>query len=762
MLQFSNSSTASARGDLVEQPEPFAWLPGGLAFLRRSRVIVAATVAVCLGLAVFYLIIATPKFDAAAEILIDLRQAELFRQQNTATDSQVLNSIVESQVEILRSSTTALAAIERLGPSVYRELSEKGFIQSLLGPIVDQFRSSGAPAQTQEEVKLAAAEKLLSQVQIKRVGITNIIQISARTPSAVRSARYANAIADSFLTGLLEAKYETTRRGRSWLETRLAELRDQATAADRAVQDYKVKTNIVDTDKGLMSERQVGDLNTAVGVAQAKTAEAKARYERIKEIIDKNIVDGSVIESTQNQVIVRLRQQYFDTKKREADISAKYGSNHVAAANARAEMAEIQRSLQSELRQVAEGYASEYEVALTGEQAIKKRLDELVADAGLNNRSRVELRSLESSSQTYRALYENFLQRYTQAVQDQSFPISEARIVEPAYPPLRKAWPKGLVILGLALLLGIGGGIVIAFLRDLLRNSVRTAADIEKATGIPCIATIPSVRTFRSGRTVLPRLLDEFGLRPRETSRDLLLEAVVHPLSETAEAMQEIKLLLERAPNRNGGCRVIGMVSAISGEGKTTVASNLAHYLAMSGKRVILLDYDLRYPSLSRTLAPDAEVGLIESVRNGSAPALVTLKARGASLFLLPSVIGERAEHSTEILRSPNNKALLDSMKMNADVIVIDYPPMLDFLDVRATDELVDHYFMVVGSNRSNSRQLAECISRDRFDATRVLGAILNRADANRNFAKRSNFGRYFPWNQGAGARYNVHTPQSL
>ncbi|MBA9071102.1 succinoglycan biosynthesis transport protein ExoP [Methylobacterium sp. RAS18] len=722
----------------------------------------AATVAVCLGLAVFYLIIATPKFDAAAEILIDLRQAELFRQQNTATDSQVLNSIVESQVEILRSSTTALAAIERLGPSVYRELSEKGFIQSLLGPIVDQFRSSGAPAQTQEEVKLAAAEKLLSQVQIKRVGITNIIQISARTPSAVRSARYANAIADSFLTGLLEAKYETTRRGRSWLETRLAELRDQATAADRAVQDYKVKTNIVDTDKGLMSERQVGDLNTAVGVAQAKTAEAKARYERIKEIIDKNIVDGSVIESTQNQVIVRLRQQYFDTKKREADISAKYGSNHVAAANARAEMAEIQRSLQSELRQVAEGYASEYEVALTGEQAIKKRLDELVADAGLNNRSRVELRSLESSSQTYRALYENFLQRYTQAVQDQSFPISEARIVEPAYPPLRKAWPKGLVILGLALLLGIGGGIVIAFLRDLLRNSVRTAADIEKATGIPCIATIPSVRTFRSGRTVLPRLLDEFGLRPRETSRDLLLEAVVHPLSETAEAMQEIKLLLERAPNRNGGCRVIGMVSAISGEGKTTVASNLAHYLAMSGKRVILLDYDLRYPSLSRTLAPDAEVGLIESVRNGSAPALVTLKARGASLFLLPSVIGERAEHSTEILRSPNNKALLDSMKMNADVIVIDYPPMLDFLDVRATDELVDHYFMVVGSNRSNSRQLAECISRDRFDATRVLGAILNRADANRNFAKRSNFGRYFPWNQGAGARYNVHTPQSL
>lgn len=762
MLQLHNSSNTAGRSDLVGQPEPFAWVPGALSFLRRSRIIVFATIAICIALAILYLIIATPKFDASAEILIDLRQAELFRQQNTATDSQVLNSIVESQVEILKSSATALAAIDRLGPSVYRELSEKGFIQSLLGPIFDLFTSSDVPAMSKNDIKFAASEKLLTQVQIKRLGITNIIQISARTPSALRSARYANAIAESFLTGLLEAKYETTRRGRSWLETRLAELRDQATAADRAVQDYKVKTNIVDTDKGLMSERQVGDLNTALGTAQAKTAEAKARYERIKEIIDKNIVDGSVIESTQNQVIVRLRQQYFDTKKREADISAKYGANHVAAVNARAEMAELQRSLQSELKQVAEAYASEYEVALTGELTIKKRLDELVADAGLNNRSRVELRALESSSQTYRALYESFLQRYTQAVQDQSFPISEARIVESAYPPLRKAWPKGLIILGIALVIGTISGVFIAFLRDLLRNSVRTAADLERATGIPCIATIPSVRTYKSARNVLQRLLDGFGLGTRETSRDLLMEAVVHPLSETAEAMQEVKLLLERTQSHSDGCRVIGMVSAISGEGKTTVASNLAHYLAMSGKRVILLDYDLRYPSLTRTLAPNAKVGLIESVRNGNAPALIALKARGMSLFLLPSVVGERDEHSTEILRSSNNKALLNSMKTNADFIVIDYPPMLDFLDVRATDELVDNYFMVVGFNRSNSRQLAECISRDRFDATRVLGAILNQADENRNFAKRSQIGRYLPWKQGTAARYNLHTPQSM
>ncbi|KQP94658.1 hypothetical protein ASF60_00065 [Methylobacterium sp. Leaf113] len=760
MLHVKGSSASYLDADQDAGNEAFSWLPSAFAFLRRSRVIVAVSASFLLALAILYLFIATPKYDATADILIDLRQAELFRQQNTATDAQVLNAIVESQTEILRSNTAALGAIRQLGPSVDKELNEKGLLQSLLGPVMG-LMGSGPPL-TQEQLELAAAEKLMTLYSVRRVGITNIIEVSVRTPNAARSARYANAIADAFIADQLEAKYETTRRGRGWLEGRLAELRDQATAADRAVQDYKAKMNIVDTDKGLMSERQVGDLNGSLIVAQAKTAEAKARLDRITDIVDKNITDGSMTDLTQNQVIVRLRQQYFDTARREADISAKYGTNHVAAVNARAEMAELQRSLRSEFNRLAEAYRSDYEVALSGEAAIKKRLDGLVADAGTSNRSRVELRSLESSSQTYRSLYENFLQKYTQAVQDQSFPISEARVVSPARPPLRKSWPKGLVIIGLALVGGVGLGLMIALFRELVRSSLRTPSAVEQVTGLACVAMIPRVETFKTLKDIVPRALAALGLRPPLVSRSMLVDAVINPRSGTAAAMQEVKMLLDRPSSRAGnGGRVIGMISAISGEGKTMVASNLAHYLAHSGKRVLLLDYDLRSPSMSQALAPEAETGLLESINTGRLQGLVTLQARGTKLHMLPTIADPQLDHASEILRSPNNVALLNALRSSYDFIIVDYPPALDFPDVRATDELIDEYLMVVGYDRPSRRDLAECILRDRFDTTRVLGIVFNRTDPNRHTKQRSRIGRYMPWNSEGGSRYVGNTTAS-
>lgn len=759
MLQVKGSSASYLDGDQETQPEAFSWLPSAFAFLRRSRVLVALSASLFLLIAFSYLMVATPKFDATVDILIDLRQAELFRQQNTSTDSQVLNSIVESQTEILRSSTTALAAIRLLGPSVEKELSEKGFVQSLLGPLNSLFSSAQPLDPEQQQISLA--ERLMQLYSVKRVGITNIIEVSIRTPYAARSARYANAIAEAFIADQLESKYETTRRGRSWLEGRLAELRDQATSADRAVQDYKARMNIVDTDKGLMSERQVGDLNASLSAAQAKTSEAKARYDRVMEIVNKNIVDGSVTDTTQNPVIVRLRQQYNDLARREADITSKYGVNHVAAVNARSEMSELQRSLQGEFNRIAAAYSSDYEVALAGEASIKKRLNELVADAGVSNRSRVELRSLESSSQTYRSLYENFLQKYTQAVQDQSFPISEARVVSSAKPPLRKSWPKGTVILAMALVGGIGFGLMVSLLRELVRSSVRTPRGAEHMTGLPCIASVPRIETFKTWRDFIPGILNALGLKPREVSKAILVDSVLHPFSPTAEAMQDVKMLLERPSSRTPGCRVIGMISSISGEGKTMIASNLAHHLAMSGKRVLLLDYDLRHPSLSRALVPEATAGLIESIQSGNLQGIQTLQARGAKLHMLPTIISQQVQRSSEILMSPNNLELLKSLKSVYDFIIVDYPPALDFSDVRATSELIDEYLMVVGYDGPSKRDLAECMLRDRFDASRVLGIIFNRADPNRHTRQRSRIGRYLPWNSQTLPRSVVTTTLS-
>lgn len=746
-------STLTYGGGREEAAEPFAWLPSTIAFLSRSRKTIVVSTGVVLLLGILYLVVVKPKFDADADVLIDLRQTELFRQQNTSTDAQVLNAIVESQVEILKSNATALAAIRRLGPQVVEaDLSETSLVWSVLGAVTNLFSSGGKMSESQ--MNLSYAERLMALRTVKRVGITNIIEVTVRTTDPERSARLANALVQSYISDQLEAKYETTRRGGAWLQTRLSELRDQATNADKAVQEYKATMKIVDTDKGLMSERQVGDLNASLIAAQSKTAEAKARYDRIRDILSSDVKDGAVADLAQNQVIVRLRQQYFDTAKREADISSKYGQNHVAAVNARAEMAELEKSLRGELQRTAESYRSDYEVARSGEENLRKQLDTLVSNAAIQNRSRVELRSLESSSQTYRALYENFLQKYTQAVQDQSFPISEARVVAPAEAPLRKSWPKPLVVLAGALAAGVFVGIAFAFLRELLLRTIKTANEVEQVTGLPCIATVPRIRSYKRRSNVSSWLRYLVGAQNDGDARAFMLDTITHPLSATSETMREIKLVAERHQTEETGGKVIGIVSAISGEGKSTIASNLAHQFAQASKRVIVLDWDLRHPFLSRTLLPDAKEGLLEAINACQPLGLFSLRTRGLPLFILPTIIGEPIEHTAEVLRDPRNIELLNALKTQYDVIIVDFPPMADFIDVRATSDLVDAYLLVVGYDRVQKSLLAECVSQGKLDTSRVIGAVLNGVDPRQHERKQTRLGRYMPWVSKRSMRY--------
>lgn len=753
MLHVKDSTLTYVHGR-DEGTEPFAWLPAVLAFLSRSRKPVVLSTAAVVALGCLYLIVATPKYDASSDILIDLRQAELFRQQQTSTDAQVLNAIVESQVEILRSRATAMAAIQHLGPKVIAtDLNESSLVSRIKGAVLGLFSGGGAPW-SQAQINLDLAERLMRLTNVKRIGITNIIEVTVRTADPERSARLANAITDSYISEQLASKYETTRRGGEWLQTRLKELRDQATAADRAVQEYKARMKIVDTDKGLMTERQVGDLNSSLSAAQSKTAEAKARYDRIRQILASDVKDGAVADLAQNQVIVRLRGQYFDTAKREAEISSKYGQNHVAAVNARNEMAELERSLRGELQRTAESYRSDYEVARSGEETLRKQLDALVQDAAVQNQSRVELRSLESSSETYRALYGNFLQKYTQAVQDQSFPISEARVVVPAEPPLGKSWPKTFVVLIAAIGLGIFAGTAFSFLRELILRTVKTPNDVEQITGLPCIATVPRIRSYTRRSGVMPWFRRLIGSQNEGDARAFMLDTITHPLSATSESMREIKLVTEQNQADGQGCKVIGIVSTVSGEGKSTVASNLAHQFAQSSKRVLMLDWDLRHPFLSRTLLPDAREGLLEAIAARQPLGLFSLRTRGLPLFILPTIVGDPIEHTAEVLRDPRNIELLNTLKTQYDVIIIDFPPMADFLDVRATSDLVDAYLMVVGYDRVQKSLLAEVVSQGKLDTSRVIGAVLNGVDPRQHERKQTRLGRYLPWMSKRPQRY--------
>ena len=355
---------------------------------------------------------------------------------------------------------------------------------------------------------------------VRRIGLTYAIGIDFNSLNPDRASAVANAVANAYVDDVLEAKYETTRRAVSWLQDRLKELREQALTADRAVVDFKAKNNIVNVDNNgrLLNEQQIGELNSALVQARAQTAEAQARLQRVQQILSSDDPDpassaaATVTDTLHNEVITKLRQQYLDLGAKEADWTVRYGRNHLAVVNLRNQRREIRLSILDELRRIAETYKSEFEIAKARENSVQKSLDDIVAQSQTTNEAQVTLHNLDSSAQSYRSLYDNFLQRYMESVQQQSFPVTEARLITQATPPLYKSAPKTPLVLGLALMGGL----------DPRRGLRRAARDFRHGFphhrpdpgAVACGMHRPPAAHHRRGEARLARAREEPTWRP--------------------------------------------------------------------------------------------------------------------------------------------------------------------------------------------------------------------------------------------------------
>ena len=324
--------------------------------------------------------------------------------------------------------------------------------------------------------------------------------MSFRSPDREKAARIANAVAQAYVTDQLNVKYESARRAGDWLQQRITELRNQSNAAARAVEQYKEKNNIVDTGPqgGLLSDLQVQAINSQMITATAATAEAKARFDRVQEVLKSPAPGeavGTVTDTLHNEVITKLRQRYLEDREHAARWTEKMGPQHLAVINMQQEMKEVQNSIVDELQRIAQTYKSDYEIAKAREDSLRASLGKQVREAGTSGRAQVDLKELQAASQTYHTIFENFMQKYTEAVQEQSFPISDARVITLATPPFGTSWPKTKLIALLGLLVGLGGGFGHSLV---LRNSDRTLRrprDVEERFRLECIGLVPLIAT---------------------------------------------------------------------------------------------------------------------------------------------------------------------------------------------------------------------------------------------------------------------------
>ena len=605
-----------------------------LGFLRRQYLAILFVAALGIGAGIIYLGVATPIYTARTSVYIDLHKSPIDQQAGIFGNDPIE---IESQIQIIKSTTIASSVINKLQLANDPEFKpgerpKSHFLRSLFGTTV----KSQSESDTFQEI-IAAFQNNLT---IETVG-GRVITINYNSTSPERAAQIANAIANAYITDQLDAKYEANRIATNWLQQRQQQLGEQADVAQRAVESFKKQNDIVTTDGKPLDNLQVAELNSRLVAARTQTSDILARLNRLQDIVrlgpSDEHMDGAISEIN-SPIAISLRQQYLELARRQSEWSARFGKDHLAVVNLRNRMQEIRNSLFDELRQAAETAKNDYEIAKQRQQQIEKQLADTVIQSRSTSQVHVTLSGLEGAAAAYRKLYDSFLQQYMGTTQQATFPITEARVISAASPPLQKSKPKSILVLALSLFGGIGLGIGLGMLRDVMDNVFRTAKQLEAELQVPCVALVPLVKVGTTKQSWHQSISRRYAPAQKVIMPDpeIFKTVINSPLSSFAEAIRSIKLTIDLHIDARP-CKVIGITSTLPNEGKSTIVAALAHLIAQAGGRVLLIDCDLRNPTLSGMLARSAATGIYDVVSKKASVAEAILKDPKSNMEFLPA-----------------------------------------------------------------------------------------------------------------------------
>ena len=712
--------------------------------LRRGWLFPVFGCLIGLMLASAYVVFAPTLYRSSARILIDM-SVNRYLQTNKIVDEPTFHQAeIGSQVYILSSESVVVPVVRKLnlandsefvGPPKAGEGKIKK-LKELVKKFIGWNTDGDADAAIDPEAvrERTAVENFFQRLSVYREDVANVINVSFSSVDPKKAARIANAIADTYIATTLQAKLDSTNIVSQWLRDRLSELKVQASAADRALQDYKIANNLVNANKGTVRSEELSNLSTQLTVARLAVTEAKARLDHIHRMAGAGIVPtmltdaslnaaraGSLSYALNNTNIGNLRTQYRDLAARAAEIESRVGPEHVVVVKLHEKMDELQKSIQDEERRLTDAYANEYQMAKARESELAATVAQSLGEAETSSQAQVKMRELESSADTLRGLYHSFLQKYKElnTIQSETIPVQDARIVTRAAPQLHKSYKKAAVVLAGSVMLGLffGAGAVVA--REWAVDVFRTPKAVEQVTSMHCVM-LPMVRAkrqraagFWGGTRTLP--LEEF-----------VLDA---PYSRFTETLRNVKALIDTAQPAHGA-HVIGVVSSVAKEGKTTIAANLAALMiASSGARTLIIDADLHLRLLTAALAPDAREGLIEALDDPSRLASLVSKRERSGLDVLPCALPTRVPNAAELLGSPKMEQLLDAARNTYDYIIVEIAPIMSVVDVKKIERFIDNFVFVVEWGQTKRSLVLEALSEAENIRERLVGVVLNKAD---------------------------------
>jgi succinoglycan biosynthesis transport protein ExoP len=636
----------------------------------------------------------TPVYESTARLEIDPPGSEAFSLPDNppAVDEDYRNT----QSEILKSDALAIAVIRKLHLDRNATIVGRNTSARAVAP-------SGNYATQLTPTENIALRYYQEHVSVSLVRKSRVLEVKFATADPRLSAQVVNTLVDLFIEGNYKARYDAIMHASEWLSRQMDDIREKAASSNQALVNYQKARGIVEVDEKQSSVSQkIADLNHQLAQAETDRIQLEAYLNGIH-----NGRQESLPQIRENPMMQALTQRLIEGKAELSQALAIYGEKSPNVQKLEHHIDELQSQILAEERKIVREIQTNYEAARARENLMSREIK-----SATNEMSEMsQYISLKREAQRDADLYNSLYARIKEAGITAASKSSNVRVVDQARVVDSPTRPRRQLNLALGLVLGLLGGILIAFIREGFDNTIRTAEEVEKWTGLPSLTLVPATRVMLNGSSEKNGLPVSFFERP------------FSPEAEAIRSLQASILL----SNPDNAPRLLLVASPFPKEGKTTVAINLAVALSLVGA-TCLVDADLRKPGVAAALHLKCERGLGD-VLSGSVPlkeALVGMP-RSPRLAILPA--GQPSENFDQLRILDRMRKLLRVLNESCQYIVIDSPPLVPYADGRVLSSMVDGVILV-GRYGSTSRQaIARCTQMLAVLRAPVLGVVLNGVD---------------------------------
>ncbi|MDW8371413.1 MAG: polysaccharide biosynthesis tyrosine autokinase [Geminicoccaceae bacterium] len=670
-------------------------LRGLLAFLRRRRGLILGVTLVGTFAAGYWGFSRKPVYTAQALVKIEPKEAKIVDIQAVAAGLSADAATVETQIRLIQSRAMLDQLVERLAlvdkdaplPPSRTENAVAGWLADTIGAWLPQDwlfatglaqeQADIAPELAYEVAKEQRIDQLMDGLRVKQEGRSLVLSINYTSPSPAEAARIANALADLYIAAQVQEKAGITQKATEWLEIRVAELQEQVVQGEAEIEQYRAKYGLYETKGGLtLQGQQIMNLTQMLVQARAERSEKESRLRYIRDLQNRRESLNTLSEVMNSPYMTRLWEQERELQKSEAELLSTFGEKHPRVQLLKAEQAKVAEKIRAEVQRIVDNTANEIRVLQARERSIEQDIARLMNETDKAGQAEIKLRELERQVAVNRALYEQFLQRLKETREQQQLAAADAKVVARAKPPESPSSRPPLFWVLAGFLVSSLAGTGLAWAVERLDNTIRSGKEIERLFGLPCLGLVPYVA---------PSLTKKHG--------GLAGYIVAKPLSIYAEAIRQIFTAL-RLSNIDRPPRVIQVTSSVPAEGKTTLAISLATALAQAGHKVVLVDLDIRHPSIGRELGTKALGRLVEYMAGDASAEELIYPVSELGIDVIS--VDRQSANPGAIIGSQRMKDLLASLRERYDYVVLDSTPVLGVTDSKLTAELADSVLFVV------------------------------------------------------------------